>query len=293
MSYRDELERELTAVGITGRQRTRIVDEIDDHLQCDPGADLGAPRLVAHRFADELGTARACRAGLTSFAALALAGVLFGVAFVTASGHAFASIPVGASWPARVANWVAVIAPQFAFAAGMLALLRAWRRRGQRVIAGAETRMLLRRATVGVVAGLASMAALALIAGELRDSLPGWWATLSWICAGVGTVALMATLPILLSAHRLASLAEGSAGDLFDDIGAFLPRSLEGRPWGVALILAGAIFVLMTAAGIVASDGYDGAIRGIADGLLCLLGFATVGRYLGLWSPRSEAAQAD
>ncbi|MEO6858741.1 MAG: hypothetical protein ABI323_09155 [Solirubrobacteraceae bacterium] len=288
MSYRDDLHRELTAVGITGRQRSRITDEIEDHLQCDPKADLGAPQLVARQFADELGTARARRAGFAGFAALALAGVLFGVAFVTAPGHAFGSIPGAVSWPGRVGNWVAVIAPQIAFAAGLLALLRALRRRTQRVIAAAETRMILRRATVGVFAGLASMIGLALLAEELRPYLPGWWVTLAWVCAGVGAVALLASTPVLLAAQRLPSLAEGSAGDLFDDVGAWLPRSLDGRPWRFALVVAGAIFVLMTVAGVLASDGPDGAVRGIADGLLCLLGFATLGRYLGLWSPLAD-----
>ena len=44
----------------------------------------------------------------------------------------------------------------------------------------------------------------------------------------------------------------------------------------------------MSAAGWMASDGYDGMIRGLADGLLCLLGFATLGRYLGLWAPQTD-----
>jgi hypothetical protein len=288
MSYHDELHRELTAVGITGRQRSRITEEIKDHLQCDPNADLGAPELVARQFADELGSARARRAGLASFAALALAGLLFGVAFMTAPGHAFGSVPAAVSWAGRVGNWVAVIAPQIAFAAGTLALLRALRRRGQRVIAAAETRMMLRRATVGVFAGLASMIGLFLLAEELRPYLPGWWVTLAWVCAAVGTVALLASAPALLAARRLPSLAEGPAGDLFDDVGAWLPRSLDGRPWRFALVVAGGIFVVLTVAGVLASDGPDGAVRGLADGLLCLLGFATLGRYLGLWSPVAD-----
>lgn len=288
MSYRDELHRELTAVGITGRQRSRITEEIEDHLQCDPNADLGAPELLARQFADELGSARARRAGWASFAALALAGLLFGVAFLTAPGHAFASVPAGVSWPGRVGNWAVVIAPQVAFAAGLLALLRAWRRRAQRVIVAAEARMILRRATVGVFAGLASMIGLALLAEQLRPYLPGWWVTLTWICAAAGALALLASTPALLAARRLPSLAEGPAGDLFDDVGAWLPRSLDGRPWRFALVVAGGIFVLLTVVGVLGSDGPDGAARGLGDGLLCLLGFATLGRYLGLWSPVAD-----
>jgi hypothetical protein len=288
VSYRDELHRELTAVGITGRLQARITDEIDDHLQCSPEADLGDPQLIARRFADELGTARARRAGLTSFAALAVAGVLFAVAFVSSPSPAFAALPSGAAWPARLGKWVGVIAPQLAFAAGVLALLRAARRRRTPVMPRAETRMILRRATVGVVAGLASMVSLALIANELAPYLPGWWVTLVWVCAGQGVVALLSSVPALVAARRLPSLAEGSAGDLCDDIGAWLPRSLDGRPWRLALLVAGGIFVLMSATGWMASDGYDGMIRGVGDGLLCLLGFATLGRYLGLWTPQAD-----
>jgi hypothetical protein len=80
---------------------------------------------------------------------------------------------------------------------------------------------------------------------------------------------------------------------MFDDIGAFLPRSLEGRPWRFALLVAGAIFVVMTVTGMMASDGYDGAARGVGDALLCLLGFATLGRYLGLWDPSRDRPQPD
>jgi MFS family permease len=288
VSYRDELYRELTTVGITGRLRARITDEIHDHLQCAPEADLGDPQLIARRFADELGTARARRAGLTSFAALAVAGVLFAVAFASSPPPAFGALPSGIGWAARLGNWTSVIAPQVAFAAGLLALLRALRRRHAPVMPRAEARMLLRRATVGVVAGLASMIGLSLVANELAPYLPSWWVTLVWVCAALGVVALLASVPALIAARRLPSLSEGPAGDLFDDIGAWVPRGLEGRPWRLALVVASAIFILMSAAGWMASDGYDGMIRGLADGLLCLLGFATLGRYLGLWAPQAD-----
>lgn len=292
-SFPGELHRELTAVGITGRQRARILDEISDHLQCDPGADLGEPRLIAHRFADELGTARARRAGLISFGALAVAGILFAVAFVSAPQQVLGAIPRNTNWTLRVGNWVAAIAPQVAFAAGVLALLRALRRRRTPVMARAETRMLVRRAVVGVVMGMASMAGLAALALELNPYLSSAWVTVTLVCTAIGAVALTATAPALIAAHRLPSAAEGPPGDLYDDVGAWLPRSLDGRPWRVALVLAGAIFVVMSATGWAASDGYDGMARGVADALLCLVLFATLGRYLGLWAPASAQSQSD
>jgi hypothetical protein len=292
-SFPDELHRELTAVGITGRQRARILDEFSDHLQCDPGADLGEPRLIAHRFAAELGTARARRAGLISFGALAVAGIMFAVAFVTAPQPVLGTIPRNANWMLRPVNWVAAIAPQVAFAAGVLALLRALRRRRTPIMARADTRMLVRRAAVGVLMGVASMAGLAALPLELNPYLSSDWVTMTLVCAAIGGVALAATAPALIAAYRLPSAAEGPPGDLFDDVGAWLPRSLDGRPWRVALVLAGAIFVVMAATGWAASDAYDGMARGVADALLCLVLFATLGRYLGLWTPAGAEPDRD
>jgi len=40
--------------------------------------------------------------------------------------------------------------------------------------------------------------------------------------------------------------------------------------------------IVVLAAGIVVSDGYDGALRAMAEVAACLAGFALLGRYLGL-----------
>jgi len=55
--YERALSRELTAVGISGQLRRRILDEVGDHLSCDPEAALGEPRALAGDFADVVGTA--------------------------------------------------------------------------------------------------------------------------------------------------------------------------------------------------------------------------------------------
>ena len=68
----DELETELRAVGIPPRRRRRIRLELEDHLACDPGADLGDPRELARQFADELGTL-ALRLALASAMTVVLA----------------------------------------------------------------------------------------------------------------------------------------------------------------------------------------------------------------------------
>jgi hypothetical protein len=82
--YEEELSAQLTAVGIAGRERTRILAEIADHLSCDPDATLGDLAALARQFADELGTFRARRAAFTAFSALAVAGVLTAVMLATA-----------------------------------------------------------------------------------------------------------------------------------------------------------------------------------------------------------------
>ncbi len=285
MSYRDELWRELTAVGITGGLRSRIVAEIEDHLACDPGAELGAPAALAAQFADELGTSRARRAGGRSFAALALAGILFGVTFVAAPGGLFRAISAHTTWLGTLAAIVATVGAQVALVAGALAVCRVLRRRRAAVMPSAEATIVLRRGAVGVAAGIATMAALGLAAVELRHAQPGWWVTLAEVAAAVGIAGLAAAVPSLMASLRVRPVATGSAGDLFDDIGQLLPHTLHGRPWRLALLVSAGVAVVIALAGVATADPFDGIARGLADGLLCLLGFATLGRYLGLWRP--------
>lgn len=288
MNYVDELRRELTAVGITGGLRSRIVAEIEDHLACDPGAELGAPAALAAQFADELGTSRARRAAGQSFVALALAGILFGVTLVAAPGGLFRAISAHTPWPGTLAAIVATVAAQIALVAGALAVCRVLRRRRDAVMPSAEATIVLRRGAVGVAAGIATMAALGLSAVELRHAQPGWWVTLAEVAAAVGIAGLAAAVPSLTASLRLRPVAAGSAGDLFVDFGELVPRRLRGRPWRLALLIAAGVAVAIALAGVAASDPFDGIARGLADGLACLAGFATLGRYLGLWSPAAD-----
>ena len=291
-AYTERLRAELAAVGITGRLRARIIDEITDHLTCDPAAELGAPRLLARQFADELGTLRVRRAAVRSFAALALAGLLFGLVFLDSPAAAFGAAPAGISLVGRIARWGAVLAPQIAFVAGVLAALRALRRRRAGVIAAAEARMIARRATVGTVFGIVSMACLAAIALSLHRWVPSAWETRALVATGVGLVGLVAVLPSLWASARLRPVAAGAAGDLFDDLGPVVPVALRGHPWRLAAIIAGGIAVAIALAGIPGDDVYDGIARGVFDAAACLTGFATLGRYLGLWEPHRERAGA-
>lgn len=294
MSYRSDLSRELAAVGIGGRLRSRIVAEFDDHLACNPDAQLGDPKAIARQFADELGTTRARRAAFVSFGALALAGVLFGAAFVAAPRGmlAPASASNHISWLATFAAALTACAAQVSFVAGGLALVRALRLRRDGVIAGAEAEVIRRRATVGVGAGLVTMVAAGVLALSLRHHVPGWWVTLTIACAAVAVVGLAASLPALVAARRVRPAADGAAGDIFEDLGPWAPVPLRGHPWRLALVVAGAIVVLAALAGAVTSDPFDGVARGVLDGLACLVAFATLGRYIGLWRPVAAAAQS-
>jgi hypothetical protein len=186
--FQTTLGHELSAAGIHGRLRSRILAEYADHLACDPDAQLGEPGALARQFADEVGSTRARRAAVIAFAALALAGVLFGLAFVT-SDAAFGAAPKGGPVIGRIATALAILFSQVSFVAGTLAALRWVQRRGSGVLPAAEA-----------------------------------------------TVITLVAVP--------------------------------------------------------AQDVYDGAARGLIDALFCMAGFATLGRYLGLWSPRRASSPA-
>jgi hypothetical protein len=282
MTFLDELGRALSRSGVRGRARARILDEFADHLSCDPNAELGAPPELARQFADELGTARARRGAATAFAALALAGLLFGLAFLI-SGYVGYSSHARSPLLGTVANWLAVLAPQVAFATGTLAALRALHRRRDAVVGRPEATVIVRRTVIAVVSGIATMAALALEAIEFPHAASAGARTFSLIAAAVGGAALLAALPSVLGAIRLRPSASGDAGDIFDDLGPLVPAVLRASPWRPALVVAAGIGVAVALAGVVGSDPYDGLLRGVLDGGACLIGFAALGPFLGLW----------
>src|SRR5919202_1118435 len=92
MTYLDDLSRELARRGVRGRLRARILAEAEDHLRSDPEARdrFGEPDEIANAFAAELGTHASSRAAVRAFVALAVAGAVYGVAFVSL---AYASPP--------------------------------------------------------------------------------------------------------------------------------------------------------------------------------------------------------
>jgi hypothetical protein len=265
----DELDRELRVRGVPARRRRRIRLELEDHLACDPSADLGVPSELARQFADELGTAYARRAGLAVFAVLVPFGLLFSVLLLLASVHVGNPVPL----PLMLALVAGV---QLAFVGGTLAALRAWRLRRLPVIPAEEARILVRRAGVAVLGAALTLVSLGYFASGFYPAF--WWTVrvLPWVTFGVGIAAVMLGSAAAVRAWRLLPVADGEAHDLSFDLG------VTASPRRIALVIAVTVALCIALAGVVQSDPIDGLARGLADGLLCLAGFALLGRWLGL-----------
>jgi hypothetical protein len=288
MSYLDDLHRELARAGIGGRLRRRIIAEISDHLRCDPQAELGSAGELARQFADELGTVRTRRAALASIGALAMAGAL-AVAVSAATGRAGIALPKAHPTSPVLFDLglaLAALGGQVSLAAGLLSAFRGLRRRRVSVIVREEAVVIRRRCAVALIAGLGCLIGVALVGLEASHA-HSWWRTLAVASAGVGACAIWAAAVALWAAREALPVARGSAGDIFEDLGWIVPPPLRGHPWRFALVVAAGIAVILATAGVVQNDPYDGALRGLADGLACLTGFALLGRYLGLRPARA------
>ena len=69
---------------------------------------------------------------------------------------------------------------------------------------------------------------------------------------------------------------------------AFGLSQAQASDW-FALLFAASLFVLVALQGVVTSDPFDGLARGVLEACACLLGFAALGPYVGLWSLRAPA----
>ena len=277
MSWLERLERELTARGVPRGARRRIVLELEDHLRCDPAATtrLGDPTTLAQAFADDLAAATSRKAAIGSFALLVLVGAAFSASFLAAATFVGPDIASAETLPLGLAAALGmVIAPQVAFAAGMLALLAWIRTRGEEVLPAHEAALLCRRAAVGLLAGAAALTSLGLYAFEYRAELPTWW-TSTTLLVSVGLLA-----PVLVAAAgvrrgmKIRSAGDGEAGDVFDDL--HIPG--HRRPWLLFAVVATAAAVAVGVAGG-ADDGLRNAVLEIAA---VTGGFTLLGRPLGL-----------
>jgi hypothetical protein len=141
---------------------------------------------------------------------------------------------------------------------------------------------LVRRAAVGLGAGIVTMVGFGLVAVALVHHTVTWWTTLAISLSGAGILIVVAAAPATLSAARVRPVAGGSAGDVSDDLGPLMPPQLRGRPWSFALVVAGLVAVGVAVIGVAQSDPFDGMLRGVADALACLAGFGLLGRFLSL-----------
>lgn len=262
----EELGRELSAVGIRGRQRRRILAEFADHLACDPEARLGEPRELARQFADELATDAARRTAFATFGALAVvaaAVVLPQLALPTVPDitGGKSSLLVG---PATLAM---ILGAQIAFATGCLAALRALRLEGPQ-----DVPLIRRRSAVALAAGAATALGSALYAVNFDGVVPGWWFALA-----LGSAAA-AALPLAASAAAYArgggiEVSGGPARGLAADLGPF------ARP---PLIGAAAMLAVLVGTSFAEHSVVEGAIRASFEGVAFAACFLVLRRFLAL-----------
>jgi hypothetical protein len=279
--YLRELDTELGAVGIRGSLRRRILAETADHLhESGDAARFGEAKLVAVRFADELATSGARRVAFTSFLALAPAGIAYAVLFGLV--RTWPDIASAKLLPLAIgAALTMVLAPQVAFAAGLLTVAQAWRLRSETPAPAAEIAVLRRRAAVALGSGAAAFAGIAVYAYEYSSGLPGWWATTAFVVSGAALLPIGGAAVALARNARVRPQAAGPAGDVFDDVAPLIdriPLRLRGRPWRFCLLVAAGV----AAAALIAGGPDEGPRNAVAEFVAVCAGFLALGRLLGL-----------
>ena len=259
------LRTELARVGIRGRLAQRIVRELEDHLRCDPGADLGGPREIAERFAEELRVPRTRRATYAGIGALALAAV--------ALGASSKGVSVAGGWPdafgvrgaiVAVDGLLIVLAGQVAFVAGVLAIWRVLRRPSD----PDELRLVQRRLGFALAAGAVVTAGQALQSVALHPLLPAWWFALA------------------LPAAVVPALVLGAAAHGLREAVALTPR-VEPRPrvfpWRLVIAIGVGAALLITVGSAYTEDSWaEGISRGVLEAVAFAVCFAVFGRRLGI-----------
>jgi Domain of unknown function (DUF1707) len=291
MTWLEILEKELGARGVPRRERERIVLELRDHIDCDPGCEdrLGDPGALAATFGDELASSKSRRAALDVFAALAATAVALVVSQATLGRIGYPGFDRGLTqalfWPALLGMFVA---PQAALVSGTLAALRAVRRRRAIALPAAELALISRRARIALAAGFSTVAGMELYVVNFSQRLPAWWLVLAGGLGVAAGAALARARHVLAAARQLRSSAAGPAGSIYDDLPMLHWRWLRARPWRLGIV--GSLFaaMLMTAFEARAEHSLlEGVQRGVVEGLAAAAGFALLGRAVGLTAPRA------
>lgn len=297
MRWLGQLAGELTARGVRGRDRRRILVELADHIACEPGCEerLGDPGELASTFADQLATHGARRGAFRTFGALAVTAFAL-VASQLALGRVIGypgfehGLSLALFIPAVLGMF---LGPQVALVAGTLAAWRALRRRRALVLAGAELALIRRRAWVAVGAGLATVTGMELYVADFVSVLPTWWLALT---AGLGAVAggaLIYASARLAAAGRPRPAVRGRAGDIFDDLSPLHWPWLSCHP---RMLVAGASATAAFGFGLVEAIAErsvaEGLQRGVFEGLVAAIGFVLLGRAVGVAGLRPRPALA-
>lgn len=288
MSWLSELEDELAVRRVPRRARERLVAELADHLACEQGwatrlelTRLGAAREIAGQYADELATSDARRGAFAAFGALALTAAMLLVTLSTLGGIGYPGLGGGFSAALSLPAIAAfVFGSQVAWVAGMLAAWRAARRRAVDVMPGAEVALVRSRTRVAIGAGLAISLGAALYVIDFIDVMPLWWLVLAGGLSALATAALVAAWRTASVGSRTVALADGPAGDMFDDIP--LLRPLRGHPLRTCLGFALASGTAITLVEWHAERSFaEGLQRGGAEAIVFVLCFALLGRAVG------------
>jgi len=270
----EDLRRELAAAGVRGRWQRRALEEARDHVAESEGA-FGDPRALAADIASVVGTSRTRRAAWAAFVALALTGAAYLAAWSLVADGGQPDIASGKSLALGVAATLALFfVPQVTFVAGVLMLWRAVRL--PTPAPASELRVVLRRAAVALTGGAITAGCWVLYVQQF--AVPHGAAIA--VLASVVLAALAASAWIVRGASGPRVTPEGTAGDVFDDLG--LP-ALRARQWAfaisfAALVGAAAVVVGWRAEGTVV----DGLVRGLPEATAVLIAYVTLGRVLSL-----------
>jgi hypothetical protein len=258
------LRAELARAGIDARRARRIELEIDDHLRSNPAANIGSPREIAERFAEELRVPLTRRSAYGGFGALALTAVVISVATATASTANAPDLFAARGTVVALAAVLMAVAGQVAFVAGVLAL-------GQVLFGSrdaASLRLVQRRLSVALVAGACVLAGQAIVLLALRGLLPVWWVALD------GTAVAVATLALGLGVLGLRSAAS---------VTPHVPPADHPLPsWLVLAIGAGATAAIAVGSAVTERSTAEGLTRGAFEAVAFFMCFLTLGRRVGI-----------
>ncbi len=262
MTFSSELRRELARHGIGARRARRIVVELEDHLTCDPDAQLGSPSVIAARFASELRLMETRRATYGGFLVLSVTALLvISLSLAISAAGRWPDVTSARGTLALLAGLALILGGQVSFVAGVLALwLYVWGRD--------ELRLVQRRMGVALVAAAVVVAGEAVQVAALRPSMPAWWLVLG-IVATVGSATGLGATGAAL--HRAGALTPT------------VPVSVDGVPlWFAAG--TGVLVVAAMTVGTAHAEGslVEGLIRGALEALAFAVGFLALGRFLGL-----------